>query len=331
MFAIGNAPLIPSIARLDGFDVVHLHYPFIFGAELTLLGRLRSAGAAPALLVHYKNRLSAGRRAGAVRGLRAHRRAAADPRRRPHLRALRRPRRVGPLPAPRPASAGPERVIEMPNGVDTEPFSPGPTRAALRARLGIPADAVVAAFVATLDRAHHFKRLDVAIEALARTPTSARPPGRRRRRRAARRLSRRGRGRRRRRPRPLPRPRPPRRAARRAARLRPLPADHRAAGVVRDRPDRGDGLRAPGGRDRLPRRPRRGRRRRDRRPRAARRPGAPSPAALDRLRRGAGRGARDARASGPREGEREWAGRACSTAWTTPTREAIDAPGAQRG
>src|SRR6201999_3555887 len=35
------------------------------------------------------------------------------------------------------------------------------------ARLGIPDDAVVAAFVATLDRAHHFKRLDVAIDALA--------------------------------------------------------------------------------------------------------------------------------------------------------------------
>ena len=41
VFAIGNAPLIPSLARIEGFDVVHLHYPFIFGSELTLLGRLR--------------------------------------------------------------------------------------------------------------------------------------------------------------------------------------------------------------------------------------------------------------------------------------------------
>ncbi len=66
----------------------------------------------------------------------------------------------------------PERVIEMPNGVDTDQFSPelGPGEdGALREKLGIPADAVVASFVATLDRAHHFKRLDVAIEALART------------------------------------------------------------------------------------------------------------------------------------------------------------------
>ena len=47
-------------------------------------------------------------------------------------------------------------------------FAPGPdARAARRARDPGP-DAVAAAFVATLDRAHHFKRLDVAIEGLAR-------------------------------------------------------------------------------------------------------------------------------------------------------------------
>ena len=39
---------------------------------------------------------------------------------------------------------------------------------ALRARLGIATEAPVVAFVATLDRAHHFKRLDLALEAIAR-------------------------------------------------------------------------------------------------------------------------------------------------------------------
>jgi glycosyltransferase involved in cell wall biosynthesis len=60
----------------------------------------------------------------------------------------------------------------MPNGVDTELFSPGPDPG-LRARLGIPSDAVVATFVATLDRAHHFKRLDLAIAALANASAAA--------------------------------------------------------------------------------------------------------------------------------------------------------------
>ena len=61
----------------------------------------------------------------------------------------------------------PAKLVEMPNGVDSELFSPG-SGAEVRERLGIPAEATVAAFVATLDRAHHFKRLDLAIDALAR-------------------------------------------------------------------------------------------------------------------------------------------------------------------
>jgi glycosyltransferase involved in cell wall biosynthesis len=55
----------------------------------------------------------------------------------------------------------------MPNGVNSELFSPGADSSGLRERLGIPDEALVAAFVATLDLAHHFKRLDVAIDGLA--------------------------------------------------------------------------------------------------------------------------------------------------------------------
>ena len=65
LLAIGNAPLIPSLARIEGFDLLHLHYPFIFGSELTLLGRLARKRRRQALLVHYKNRLvGQGARAG---------------------------------------------------------------------------------------------------------------------------------------------------------------------------------------------------------------------------------------------------------------------------
>ncbi len=168
MLAIGNAPLIPAIARIAGFDVVHLHYPFIFGADLTLLGRATSRRRrAAALVVHYKNRLVGKGARAPLFGTYEHTvsplliRSAdrvcvlsaehADSV--PYLRAARR--------------RDPARVVEMPNGVDVERFAPG-SSPALRERLGIPDDAIVAAFVATLDRAHHFKRLDVALEALAR-------------------------------------------------------------------------------------------------------------------------------------------------------------------
>jgi glycosyltransferase involved in cell wall biosynthesis len=167
-FAIGNAPLIPAIARLRGFDVLHLHYPFIFGVELLLASRLRRGGRDAAVLVHYKNELIGEgargplfavyervwppllvRHADRVCVLSGDHAESV-----PYLRSLRRRR--------------PERVVEMPNGVDAEAFAPGADAAGLRESLRIPDDAVVAAFVGTLDRAHHFKRLDVAIEALAR-------------------------------------------------------------------------------------------------------------------------------------------------------------------
>jgi len=168
VLAIGNAPLIPSLARIAEFDVVHLHYPFIFGAELTLLGRLTRRRRRQALLVHYKNRLvGAGPRAPLFA---AYERTIA-----PLL--VRAADRVCVLSADHAASVpylrragerNPGKLIEMPNGVDTDEFSPGPDANRLREHLGIPAGALLAAFVATLDRAHHFKRLDLAIDALAR-------------------------------------------------------------------------------------------------------------------------------------------------------------------
>ncbi len=167
VFAIGNAPLIPSIARIDGFDLVHLHYPFIFGSELTLLARLRRRARSQALLVHYKNRLVGKGPRGALFEAYEHTVApaliaAADrvcvlsP---DHADSVSYLRRAG--------QRDPTKLVEMPNGVDSELFSPGEDRSGTRERFGIPATATVAAFVATLDLAHHFKRLDVAIDALA--------------------------------------------------------------------------------------------------------------------------------------------------------------------
>jgi glycosyltransferase involved in cell wall biosynthesis len=166
--AIGNAPLIPSLARIAGFDLLHLHYPFIFGSELTLLGRLSARRRRQALLVHYKNRLL-GR--GARRGpFAAYEHTVA-----PLL--IRAADRVCVLSAEhadsvpylrRTGERHPEKLIQMPNGVDTELFAPGPDALGLRASLGIGERETVVAFAATLDRAHHFKRLDLALAALAR-------------------------------------------------------------------------------------------------------------------------------------------------------------------
>jgi glycosyltransferase involved in cell wall biosynthesis len=166
-FAIGNAPLIPRLARLEGFDVVHVHYPFIFGSELTLLARLSKRRRAQALLVHYKNRLVGDGRRGLLFKAYEHTVAPALIRAADRVCVLSADHAHSVSYLRREGQRNSAKLIEMPNGVDAERFSPGPDQSGLRERLGIPAGAIVAAFVATLDRAHHFKRLDVAIDALA--------------------------------------------------------------------------------------------------------------------------------------------------------------------
>jgi len=166
-FAIGNAPFIPSLARLGGFDVVHLHYPFIFGADLTLLARLSRTRRSQALLVHYKNRLVGDAGRGLLFEAYEHTVAPALIRAADRVCVLSPDHAASVSYLRRTGASDPSKLIEMPNGVDAERFRPGPDASGLRKRLGIPGDAIVAAFVATLDRAHHFKRLDVAINALA--------------------------------------------------------------------------------------------------------------------------------------------------------------------
>jgi glycosyltransferase involved in cell wall biosynthesis len=132
-----------------------------------LLGRLARRRRRQALLVHYKNRLVAkGARQIAFETYEhtvapllvnaADRVCVLSP---DHAASVPYLRRI--------ARRDPAKLIEMPNGVDTRLFAPGPDESGVRAAAGIPDDAVVAAFVATLDRAHHFKRLDIALQAIA--------------------------------------------------------------------------------------------------------------------------------------------------------------------
>jgi glycosyltransferase involved in cell wall biosynthesis len=166
-WAIGNAPLLPGLARLRGYDVLHLQHPFIFGTELVLAAHLRSPGTA--LVVGYHNRLIGERERrplfwgweetwGRALARRADRICVVSEAHADTVDYLRRE-----------ARREPSKLVEVPNGVDLDRFRPeGDDDGGLRAALGIPSGAVVAAFVATLDRAHWSKRCDLAIEAVAR-------------------------------------------------------------------------------------------------------------------------------------------------------------------
>jgi len=161
---LGNAPFIPQLALLRGFDVIHLHQPFIFGAEAALAAHLRTGTP---LVSSYHNELQA----PGVKGLlfagydKVVTRAVL--RRSARLTVLSMEHaREAPLLAAELARR-PDAFAPVPNGVDVETFRPD-AEPELRAALGIPADAIVAAFCAKLDPAHLTKRPDLAIEATAR-------------------------------------------------------------------------------------------------------------------------------------------------------------------
>lgn len=164
LFRVGNAPLLPGLACLTGFDIVHLHHPFIFGAEM-IGGNSRLRGI-PYVLTHHNDLIGYGVRRylfdaysavvtpWVLRGARRLIVVSAD-----HARSS----RLAPLFRRRWAD-----VVEIPNGVDADRFRPGWDGRPVRRHYGIPDDARVILFVGALDRAHHFKGVGLLLRAVSR-------------------------------------------------------------------------------------------------------------------------------------------------------------------
>lgn len=162
VFRIGNAPFTPGLVRrLRGFDVIHLHYPFIFGTELTMWAAWRTGTP---LVVSYHNQLQ--ERHAIKRTLFGLYNLLVEPllfRQSARIVAVRR----GHFLSLHPRFAADQRLAEVPNGVNTDAFAPRDRRAA-RAELDWPADAPIALFVGALDQAHRFKNVDGLLRAFAR-------------------------------------------------------------------------------------------------------------------------------------------------------------------
>jgi glycosyltransferase involved in cell wall biosynthesis len=148
---------------LRSFDLIHLHYPFFFGAEM-VWAAARLFGV-PYVATYHNALIGDGRRAVLFRiweqslgqlvlgGSRRLVAVSLD-----HA-----------MSQPWLAAQPPDMLVEIPNGVDTTTFHPGADDAAIRARFGIDPATPVLLFVAALDRAHHFKglsRLLAAVEPL---------------------------------------------------------------------------------------------------------------------------------------------------------------------
>lgn len=165
---IGNAPFLPGLTRaLRGFDVIHLHWPFIVGAEMVRIAAL--VYRTPLVLSFHNDLIGDGARAKVfslyqslsaqitIRVASCLCVVSLD-----HFQASVLRRSLD--------GKGPP-VVEVPNGVDSNHFCPAdPDDTKIRCRYAIPASARLVLFVAALDRAHHFKGLSRVLQALQHLP-----------------------------------------------------------------------------------------------------------------------------------------------------------------
>ncbi|MHB1956597.1 MAG: glycosyltransferase family 4 protein, partial [Sulfobacillus sp.] len=154
----GNAPLTPNLLKsLSGFDLIHLHYPYIFGAELTLAASKRFH--IPYVLTYHNQLLQPGSWKQALFTLYNR---IMEPLILKHSQA------VMAVSLDHFESLHPDaqrRVWEVPNGVDTEVFRPLP-RDICRTQLGLPLDRPIVLFVGALDKAHQFKNIPMLLDAM---------------------------------------------------------------------------------------------------------------------------------------------------------------------
>ena len=161
LFQVGNAPFLPGLLQIKDFDLIHLHHPFIFGAEMIwLVSHIRGI---PYVLTHHNDLIGDGLRrhlfnvytAVSTRlvfgGASKFAVVSLDHTQHCQLAPLFQKRWCD--------------VVEVPNGVDTELFRPGQDGSGVRQQHHIPDDAKVVLFVGGLDRAHHFKGVDYLLHA----------------------------------------------------------------------------------------------------------------------------------------------------------------------
>lgn len=166
LLRVGNAPLLPGlVTELRGFDLVHLHYPFLLGGELTTLASM--LWHIPLVATYHNDLIRDGSWRDHVFQLFTWL---------SRYTTLSYAQRIC-FVSQGHAEQCEQRVMYqrrraycrvLPNGVDTALFSPASDTWQTREKLGLPLHTRVIGFVGGLDRAHHYKGLGMLLQALAR-------------------------------------------------------------------------------------------------------------------------------------------------------------------
>ena len=158
----GNAALLPGLLRLRRFDLVHLHFPFYFGAEIvTVAARLRHM---PLIITYHQDVRLAGNM-NLVAALHDHTLGVCALR--SAVLVLFTSLDYGKASKARWLFASrPNCVDELPNGVDCDRFYPNRSGISIRQKYGFSAGDIILILVANLDRAHYFKGVEILLRIL---------------------------------------------------------------------------------------------------------------------------------------------------------------------
>ena len=164
-FRYGNAAFLPQLWwKLKNFDVVHLHYPFLGGAEIVWL-KSKILNLKSKLIITYHHDLVGSGWLGKV--FRWHTKKLM-----PKILGRADKIIVSSLDYAKNSNIknilekNPEKFFEVPFGVDAEKFSPAEPRKDLVEKFGLSLGRTIL-FVGGLDRAHYFKGLEILIRAKA--------------------------------------------------------------------------------------------------------------------------------------------------------------------
>ena len=163
LFSIGNAPFLPQLLKLNGYNIVHLHYPFFFGAEFIYMNSILYKSK---YVLTYHNDVISNGPVGLF--FKIHRYTIMK-------LILSRAEKIFVTSVDYSKNSflsevckkNPEKIVEIPNGVDIKKFNPNNDGSIIKKKLNIENRKIIL-FVGALDKPHFFKGVDILLESFKR-------------------------------------------------------------------------------------------------------------------------------------------------------------------
>jgi glycosyltransferase involved in cell wall biosynthesis len=158
LFRAGNAPLCPGILNIKNFDLIHLHFPYYFGAEMTLLSSVLRR--IPYVVTYHNDVLKPG-----VVGwfVKLHSKYLAPTLLSNSAFICIMNRSFANSSVILRALPDKEKMVVIPQGIDIDRFLPGVTDPSVKKSIG---NKEFILFVRTLDEAHHHSGLIYLLDAM---------------------------------------------------------------------------------------------------------------------------------------------------------------------